>query len=82
MVESAGRAADHPPAFPPRLQPGFRVKGGVTLAEIEAISALPFHYYKARAELAEIARIIAARTADPAERQRLWSGMLELLAKP
>jgi hypothetical protein len=58
------------------------VKGSVTLAGIEAISALSFPYYKARAELAEIAMIIAARTADPAQRQRLWPGMLELLAKP
>ena len=57
-------------------------RGSVTLAEIEAISALSFHYYNARAELAEIAKIIAARTGDPAERQRLWSGVLELLAKP
>jgi hypothetical protein len=56
---------------------------GVTLAEIEAISALSLHYYKARAELAEIAKIIAERTTDdPAERQRLWAGVLELLATP
>jgi hypothetical protein len=54
----------------------------VTLAETEAPSVLSFHYYNARAELAEVAKIIAARTADPAERQRLWSGVLELLAKP
>jgi hypothetical protein len=57
-------------------------RAGVTLAEIEAISALSFHYYNARAELAEIAKIIASRMADPAERQRLWSGVLELLAQP
>jgi hypothetical protein len=54
----------------------------VTLAEIEAVSALSLHYYNARAELAAIAKIIAEKTADPAERQRLWSGMLELLATP
>jgi hypothetical protein len=57
-------------------------RGNVTLAEIEAISALSFHYYNVRAQLAEIAKIIAVRTGDPAERQRLWSGVLELLAKP
>jgi len=54
----------------------------VTLAEIEAISALSLHYYNARIELAAIAKIIAEKTADPAEHQRLWSGVLELLAKP
>jgi hypothetical protein len=59
------------------------VKGrSVTLAEIEAVSALSFHYYNARAELAEIARIIAAKTADPAERRRLRDGVIKLLATP
>ena len=32
------------------------MRSSVTLAEIEAISALSFHYYNARAELAEVAR--------------------------
>jgi hypothetical protein len=54
----------------------------VTLAEIEAVSALSLHYYNARAELAEISKIIADMTSEPADRQRLWSGVLELLAKP
>ena len=58
------------------------MKGSVTLAGIEAISALSFHYYKARAELAEIARIIVEKTANPAVRRRLSSGVLELLAAP
>jgi hypothetical protein len=55
---------------------------GVTLAKIEAISASSFHYYNAQADLAEIVKIVAARTADATERQRLWCGVLELLAKP
>jgi hypothetical protein len=54
----------------------------VTLAKIEAVSALSLHHYNARAELGAIAKIVAETTADPAERERLWSGMLELLATP
>ena len=54
----------------------------VTLAEIEAISALSLHYTNARAELAEIANIIAAEPPTPAERQRLWDGVIKLLATP
>jgi hypothetical protein len=54
----------------------------LTLAEIEALSALSFHYYNARAELAEIAKIIATKTADPAERRRLWDGVIKLLVAP
>jgi hypothetical protein len=54
----------------------------VTLGKTEAFSVLSFHYYGARAELAEIAKIIVEKTADPADLQRLWSGVLELLAAP
>ena len=54
----------------------------VTLGETEALSVLSFHYYDARAELAEIAKIIAEKTANPAVRRRLSSGVLELLAAP
>jgi hypothetical protein len=57
----------------------------VTLAQTEAFSVLSFHYNGARAELAEIAKIakiIVEKTAGPADLQRLWSGVLELLAAP
>jgi len=54
----------------------------VTLAEIEAVSALSFHYYGARAELAAIAKIIVEKTTNPAVRRRLSSGVLELLPTP
>jgi hypothetical protein len=54
----------------------------VSLAELEAMSVISVYYIKARTELAEIRKIIMDTTADPAERQRLWSGLLDLLATP
>jgi hypothetical protein len=54
----------------------------VTLGETETFSVLSFHYYGARAELADIAKIIVGKIANPAVRRRLSSGVLELLAAP
>ena len=54
----------------------------VTFGEMEAFSVLSFHYYCARGELADIAKIIVQKTANPAVRRRLSSGVLELLPTP
>jgi hypothetical protein len=54
----------------------------VTLGETEAFSVLSFRYCGARAELTDIAKIIVEKTANPAVRRRLSSGVLELLAAP
>jgi hypothetical protein len=52
----------------------------VAQSQLEALSALSLQTIKARAELAEARKIIAAMTPDSAERQRLWRGTLDLLA--
>jgi hypothetical protein len=54
----------------------------ISLPEFQAMSAVSLHYIKARSELAEIRKIIWDTTADPAERRRLWDGVLQLLATP